>query len=522
MALLAESKFRDDASDYQAVTASRAAAAVRRWDKTAKLYFGNDETGGLRDQDWSSQRLQIPCAAIGAVFATADAISIALASLLGAGGYQQFISLAPWNLNFHVGAGLTAALLYVLIGRSSGFYQISDIFSGRRNTSSIVWQWFLSALLLALLAFLFRIGIAFSRGSIICFALLALPLLFASRSLMKAALASAVKQGRVQGRRVVLVGLRDELAVIGEADLLLRFGLTEVARIAFPNCGSWSLAANKGILESLDRALALARDREAEEIVLSLCWNDTRSIELVRERLRSSPLPVQLLPDQKVRNLIVNPSFSVSRSFAIGIQRAPLSRPEQFAKRAFDIAAASVALVLLLPLMLLTALAIKLDSPGPVLFRQQRSGFNAKRFLIFKFRTMMVMEDGNNVTQAMRHDPRVSGFGAILRATSIDELPQLINVLLGDMSLIGPRPHALAHDGHYSRLLSEYAFRHHVKPGITGWAQIQGCRGRTEQVAQMKKRVDFDLWYINNWSVGLDLLILLRTFAEVLRHRNAY
>jgi lipopolysaccharide/colanic/teichoic acid biosynthesis glycosyltransferase len=122
----------------------------------------------------------------------------------------------------------------------------------------------------------------------------------------------------------------------------------------------------------------------------------------------------------------------------------------------------------------------------------------------------------------MRHDPRVSGFGAILRATSIDELPQLINVLLGDMSLIGPRPHALAHDGHYSRLLSEYAFRHHVKPGITGWAQIQGCRGRTEQVAQMKKRVDFDLWYINNWSVGLDLLILLRTFAEVLRRRNAY
>ena len=188
----------------------------------------------------------------------------------------------------------------------------------------------------------------------------------------------------------------------------------------------------------------------------------------------------------------------------------------------FDIATAGIALVLLLPLLLLTALAIKLDSPGPVFFRQQRSGFNAKRFLIFKFRTMTVMEDGNNVTQATRHDPRISRFGAILRATSIDELPQLFNVLLGDMSLIGPRPHALAHDGYYSRLLSEYAFRHHVKPGITGWAQIQGARGRTEQVELMKKRVDFDLWYINNWSVGLDLLILLRTFAEVLRHRNAY
>ncbi|TMK48104.1 MAG: undecaprenyl-phosphate glucose phosphotransferase [Alphaproteobacteria bacterium] len=522
MAPLAERKFQGDASDDQAATAPRAVSAARHRENTARQYAANDQAGDLLDQGRPSQRLQIPCAAIGALFATADAAAITLASLLGAGGYQQFISHVPWNLNFHVGAGLTAALLYGLIGRSSGFYLISDIFSIRRNTSSIVWQLFFTALLLALLAFLFRIGIEFSRGSIICFTLVALPLLFASRSLMKGALASAVRRGRVQGRRVILVGLRDELAVISQTELLLRFGLTEVARVAFPKCGSWSLAANKGILESLDAALALARDREAEEIVLALCWNDPRSIELVRERLRSSPLPVQLLPDQKVRNLIVNPSFSVGRSFAVGIQRAPLSKPEQFAKRVFDIATAGIALVLLLPLLLLTALAIKLDSPGPVFFRQQRSGFNAKRFLIFKFRTMTVMEDGNNVTQATQHDPRISRFGAILRATSIDELPQLFNVLLGDMSLIGPRPHALAHDGYYSRLLSEYAFRHHVKPGITGWAQIQGARGRTEQVELMKKRVDFDLWYINNWSVGLDLLILLRTFAEVLRHRNAY
>jgi undecaprenyl-phosphate galactose phosphotransferase/putative colanic acid biosynthesis UDP-glucose lipid carrier transferase len=347
-------------------------------------------------------------------------------------------------------------------------------------------------------------------------------MLFASRSLMKAALASAVKQGRVQGRRAVLVGLRQELAIINQADLLRRFGLTEVARVSFPNTGNWSLAANKAILASLDRALALARDRGAEEVVLALCWNDTRSIELIRERLRSSPLPIQLLPDQKIRNLIENPGFSVNRSFAIGIQRAPLSTPEQFAKRLFDIVGASIALVLLSPLILLTALAIKLDSPGPVLFRQQRSGFNAKRFMIFKFRTMTVMEDGENVTQATRHDPRISRFGAVLRATSVDELPQLFNVLLGDMSLIGPRPHAIAHDGYYGRLLSEYAFRHHVKPGLTGWAQVNGCRGGTAEVEQMKRRLDLDLWYINNWNLGLDLVISIRTLVEIVRRRNAY
>jgi Undecaprenyl-phosphate glucose phosphotransferase len=346
--------------------------------------------------------------------------------------------------------------------------------------------------------------------------------LVASRRLMKAALNWAVSQGRVQGRRAVVVGLRDELAAVGKTDLLRRFGLTEVERVVFPNQRNWSLAANNGILASLDRALVVARDRGAEEIVLALCWSDTRGLELVRDRLRNSPLPVQLLPDHRVRHLIENPAYSVNHSLAIEIQRAPLSGVERFAKRALDIVGACFALVLLSPLMLLTALAIKLESSGPVLFQQLRCGFNAEQFLIFKFRTMTVMEDGDSITQVTRNDPRVSKFGAVLRATSIDELPQLFNVLRGDMSLVGPRPHAVAHDGYYGKLLADYAFRHHVKPGITGWAQIHGCRGGTAHVGLMKNRLDYDLWYINNWSLGLDLLILLQTLVEVARHRNAY
>jgi Undecaprenyl-phosphate glucose phosphotransferase len=507
VSLLAESEFEREASVYLDESIPDAASTALELQKLSSRQIPN---------------LQIPCAAIGAMFAAADAGAVILASLVGAEGYQLFISGAPWNLSFHVGAGITAAVLYLLIGRSFGFYQIADIFSLRRVTSRVLWQWLLTSLLLALLAFLFRIGIEFSRGSIICFAVLALASLFASRSLMKAALTWAVGKGRVQGRRVVVVGLRDELAAVGKADLLRRFGLTEVERFAFPDQGSWSLAANKGILASLDRALVAARDHGAEEIVLALCWNDTRGIELVRDRLRDSPLPVQLLPDQRVRYLIENPAFSVNRSLAIEIQRTPLSGLEQFAKRALDIAGACLALLSLSPLMLLTAWAIKLESPGPVFFRQQRSGFNAKQFLIFKFRTMTVMEEGDNVTQATRNDPRVTKFGAVLRATSIDELPQLFNVLLGDMSLVGPRPHAVAHDGYYVKVLADYAFRHHVKPGITGWAQIRGCRGGTPQVGLMKNRLDYDLWYINNWNLGLDLVILFRTFAEVVRHRNAY
>jgi Undecaprenyl-phosphate glucose phosphotransferase len=484
----------------------------------AESYLQGQPEGSRAD----SQPLRIPCAAIGPIFAFVDVISIVLASFLGAGGYQLLILGTAWNLDFHIGAGIVAALLYLLIGKSFGFYRVADILSSRRKTSQILRQWFLTCLSLALLAFLFRIGIQFSRVAIIGFATLALPLLFASRDLMKTAVTLAVTRNRVRGRRVIVVGLRDEFAALRETDLLNRFGLTEVGRIAFPNDRDQAISWGKTMTASLDQALIDARDRGAEEIVLALCWNDPRSIELARDWLRSSPLPVRLLPDQKVRYFTENPAFSVGRSLSIEIHRAPLSKFERASKRALDIAVACVALIPLLPVMLVTALTIKLESSGPVLFRQQRAGFNSKRFSIFKFRTMVVMDDGDTVAQAKRLDPRVTRVGRILRATSIDELPQLFNVLRGEMSLIGPRPHAIAHDSFYGNLLSEYAFRHHVKPGMTGWAQVNGCRGRTPRVEHMQSRVDLDLWYIKNWSVGLDLWILLKTFVEVARRRNAY
>jgi undecaprenyl-phosphate galactose phosphotransferase/putative colanic acid biosynthesis UDP-glucose lipid carrier transferase len=164
-----------------------------------------------------------------------------------------------------------------------------------------------------------------------------------------------------------------------------------------------------------------------------------------------------------------------------------------------------IALVVLAPLMLLTALAVKLDSAGPTIFRQRRIGFDGLTFFIYKFRTMSVMEDGPQIVQTRQRDPRVTKVGRLLRQSSIDELPQLLNVLKGDMSLVGPRPHAIAHDDHYGAAISSYAYRHHVKPGITGWAQVNGQRGETRQIADMAKRVELDLWYVNNWSLFLDL-----------------
>jgi putative colanic acid biosynthesis UDP-glucose lipid carrier transferase len=206
----------------------------------------------------------------------------------------------------------------------------------------------------------------------------------------------------------------------------------------------------------------------------------------------------------------------------VELQRGPLSAVERCAKRCVDMIGAGLVLVVMSPLLALVAVAIKLDSPGPILFRQQRLGFNGCSFQICKFRTMSVLEDGFSAVQARDDDDRVTRVGKWLRRTSIDELPQLLNVLDGSMSLVGPRPHAIAHDNQFEKIVRNYALRQRVKPGLTGWAQIHGCRGPTPTAALIERRVEYDLWYIDNWSLRLDLAILLQTPIEVVRGRNAY
>ena len=196
-------------------------------------------------------------------------------------------------------------------------------------------------------------------------------------------------------------------------------------------------------------------------------------------------------------------------------------QPVLDAKRLLDIAVSLAAVLFLLPLLSLIAIAVALDSRGPVLFCQRRRGRNGEIFGILKFRTMRVLEDGADVVQARKHDDRITRVGRVLRATSLDELPQLFNVLSGEMSLVGPRPHAIAHDEYYGARLPAYAKRQRVKPGITGWAQVNGARGETPDLSDMARRVDLDGWYVDHKSLGLDLLILARTPAAVLSMRNA-
>lgn len=479
--------------------------------------------GRSPDAGRPGHKFKIPYSALQYLLGLVDGFLIIFSSVAGGGLYQIVANGEFRSADQLLGAGLIAALLYVLIGQSSGFYDLRVAFSKRRGDAGrIVMQWGLVSLLLTLLAFLMKSGAVFSRGSIICFGSLALLLLLVCRQFSKRLVVNAVADGQVQGRRAIVLGTREELAALGVDELLERFGLTEVDRVIFSSDRNSGFAMSEDESSSLEQALAVGRERSVDEIVLAFPWSDTRKLELVRDRLRISPLPVQLVPDRRIRSLAENPSFRLRRSMSIEIQRGPLSRVEQLSKRLVDVVGASLGLILLMPLMLLSALAIKADSAGPVFFRQRRNGFNAKQFPIFKFRTMTVMEDGAAVVQAKRFDPRVTRVGSVLRRSSIDEVPQLINVLRGEMSLVGPRPHALAHDDHYGDILSEYAYRHHVKPGITGWAQVNGYRGETARVEQMKGRIDCDLWYINNWSLGLDLRILLLTGFELVRRNNAY
>src|SRR5688572_6438044 len=191
-------------------------------------------------------------------------------------------------------------------------------------------------------------------------------------------------------------------------------------------------------------------------------------------------------------------------------------------KRASDVLLATLILILIAPVMAAIALGVKLSSPGPVLFRQRRYGLDGQEIIVYKFRSMTVSEDGPVVRQATRNDARVTPFGAFIRRTSLDELPQFINVLQGRMSIVGPRPHAVAHNEEYRNLIKAYMVRHKVKPGITGWAQVNGHRGETDTIEKMQARVEYDLEYLRNWSLGLDLQIIVRTIRLVFFDRNAY
>lgn len=238
--------------------------------------------------------------------------------------------------------------------------------------------------------------------------------------------------------------------------------------------------------------------------------------------LQDTAVSIHYVPDIFGVSVIQGRMTTLDGVPIVGLLVSPFEGVNGLLKRATDIVLASLILLLILPILLIVAVTVKLSSPGPVIFKQRRHGLDGEEIIVYKFRSMTTMDNGAVVKQASRGDVRITRVGAFLRKTSLDELPQFINVLQGRMSIVGPRPHALAHNEHYRQLIPAYMVRHKVRPGITGWAQVNGLRGETDTTEKMAQRVDYDLAYLRNWSIGLDLRIIARTIGLTFFDRNAY
>ncbi|MCA3240659.1 MAG: undecaprenyl-phosphate glucose phosphotransferase [Rubrivivax sp.] len=275
-------------------------------------------------------------------------------------------------------------------------------------------------------------------------------------------------------------------------------------------------------LGSLRQVAEYVREHGVHEVYITLpLGSQPRIVELL-EQVQGTTASVFFVPDVFGISIIQGRLQDMNGVPVVGLCETPFTGTNRLVKRIEDVVLASLILVLISPLLMAIAIGVRLTSPGPALFRQRRNGLDGTEIVVWKFRSMRTQDDGAVVPQATKGDPRITPFGAFLRRTSLDELPQFFNVLQGHMSIVGPRPHAVAHNEQYRQLIKAYMVRHKVKPGITGWAQIHGHRGETDTIEKMQARVEYDLEYLRNWTLGLDLQIIARTVKLVLIDRHAY
>ncbi|HQU90033.1 MAG TPA: undecaprenyl-phosphate glucose phosphotransferase [Denitromonas sp.] len=276
------------------------------------------------------------------------------------------------------------------------------------------------------------------------------------------------------------------------------------------------------LLGGLGQLAEFVKRHHVDHIYLALPMASQPRILKVLDNIKDTTASVFFVPDIFVTDLIQGQVDHVGGMPVVAVCETPFIGVSGMIKRMSDVILATLILILISPVMLFVAIGVKRSSPGPVIFKQRRYGLDGKEIVVYKFRSMSSCDDGAVVKQASKNDQRITPFGAFIRRTSLDELPQFINVLQGRMSIVGPRPHAVAHNETYRKLIKGYMVRHKVKPGITGWAQVSGYRGETETVEKMEKRIEYDLEYLRNWSLSMDLWIIVKTVVLVFRDRHAY
>jgi Undecaprenyl-phosphate glucose phosphotransferase len=441
-------------------------------------------------------------------------------SLVAALFHQGLVVVDTRHLELYLAVSLAFGSAFAILAAVDEQYSLARLQTARASALRALRSFHILFGVGVCVLFLTHITDIYSRGSFVLQYLAVSTGVVLARAVMVRAVRQAIQSGRLEAQRIALIGSAQPTEHMVARLRASGRGVGVVASFPLPAWALGELDENKSLeLRRLANGIAASlRGSAVDEIVLLLPWNAITAINILMEELAALPADLGLLPEENPFGPRAPKLSRVGDSVILGLQRAPFSPVDQIAKRAFDLAVAGGILILAAPLLVMIAALIKLNSPGPILFRQQRHGFNRDPFRITKFRTMTCMEDGDVIPQACANDPRLTSVGRVLRSSNLDELPQLFDVVRGKMSLVGPRPHALAHDRAYESKIPSYSRRHNVKPGLTGWAQVNGFRGQTEEDWKMAKRVEHDLYYIDNWSLLFDIQIILMTVFS----RNAF
>lgn len=389
-------------------------------------------------------------------------------------------------------------------------------------TTSVTLRWLLLLAILVAIGYVTKTSSEFSRRVILTWSVVTpIPIIVISVVVNEGV--RRIMNSPKNARAAVIAGFNDvSLALVERIRANPEFGIS--ARGYFDDRSADRLGMPEGthLLGGLSDLAAYVNENQVDVIFIALPMRQVQRVMDLLEDLRDTTVSIYFVPDIFVMDLIQSRTTELDGVPVVAMCETPFQGSRGLVKRAMDVTISLTAIVVLMPFLLVVALLVKLSSPGPVIFKQRRYGLDGQIIDVYKFRTMTVTEDGPVVRQAQRDDDRVTPIGRYLRRYSIDELPQLLNVAQGNMSLVGPRPHAVSHNEQYRRLIKGYMVRHKVTPGITGLAQVNGCRGETSQLEDMQRRIDFDLEYLRHWSPTLDLRIIFQTMVQVLFDRKAF
>jgi Undecaprenyl-phosphate glucose phosphotransferase len=456
---------------------------------------------------------------VGAVLAEFSAI--VLVSMLAGAAYTSMRYGSMGDLDQFVMVGCLAAWIFALPSVLRDDYRTEAILEGRRGARRILTIWTAAFLALAVIAFLTKSSTMFSRGWMVSFFVSGFVAVYIVNILIRQALIAAIESGLIARRKFMVVSVDQDVRMTAR-ELMGKNSGAEVTAVVKLDARPGRDGNVSFKPADLQNAVSWARTLEIDDVIVLADWSRASNIDQVVNAFTVLPAAIHVGAASVVGKFSRPQINRVGETCVLSLKGRPLEPGQAMLKRAFDILASGLALFLLSPMLLAVIVAIRLDSKGPALFLQRRRGYNQRIFQIWKFRTMTVMDDGDNIVQATRNDARVTRVGRFLRRYNIDELPQLINVLRGEMSLVGPRPHAVAHDRMYETSLLQYPRRLNMRPGITGWAQVNGFRGQTETENAMAQRLDHDLHYIDNWSLGLDFYIIALTVLSPKAYRNAH